>query len=68
MVLHRLRHCSPIRIADLRVHSIAVADPPLRSSYGRHQPYALRTILELVGENGVIGLNETYGGEEPAKA
>lgn len=61
-----LPNLSPIRIADLKVHSIAVADPPLRSSYGRHQPYALRTLLELVGENGVIGINETYGGDEPA--
>ncbi len=57
----------PIRIADLKVHSIAVADPPLRSSYGRHQPYALRTILELISEDGIIGINETYGGEEPKK-
>jgi glucarate dehydratase len=63
-----LNDLRPIRIADLKVHSIAVADPPLRSSYGRHQPYALRTILELVSEDGVIGINETYGGEEPAKA
>ena len=59
---------SPIRIADLKVHSIAVADAPLRSSYGLHQPYALRTIVELISEAGVIGINETYGGEEPAKA
>lgn len=63
-----LPQLSPIHIADLKVHSVAVADPPLRSSYGRHQPYALRTILELVGENGVVGINETYGGEEPARA
>jgi len=63
-----LKDLRPIRIADLKVHSIAVADPPLRSSYGRHQPYALRNIVELIGEDGVIGINETYGGEEPRKA
>ena len=39
----------------MRVHSIAVADPPLRSSYGRHAPYALRTILELAGDDGIVG-------------
>ena len=37
-----------LTITDLRVHTIAIADPPLRSSYGLHAPYALRTILELV--------------------
>lgn len=57
-----------MKIKDLRVHSIAVADPPLRSSYGLHAPYALRTILELESEDGIIGINETYGGEVPAAA
>lgn len=57
-----------MKIKDLRIHSIAIADPPLRSSYGRHAPYALRTIIELESEDGIIGINETYGGEEPAKA
>jgi len=57
-----------MKIADMRVHSIAAADPPLRSSYGLHQPYALRTVLELVSEDGVTGIAETYGGEAPALA
>lgn len=57
-----------MRIKDLRVHSIAIADPPLRSSYGLHAPYALRTIIELESEDGIIGINETYGGEAPAAA
>ena len=57
-----------MKIKDLRVHSIAMADPPLRSSYGLHAPYALRTIIELESEDGVIGINETYGGEVPAAA
>ncbi len=57
-----------MKIKDLRIHSIAIADPPLRSSYGLHSPYALRTILELESEDGVIGINETYGGEGPAQA
>ncbi len=51
------------RITDLRLHSIAIADPPLRSSYGLHAPYALRTILELESSDGVVGISETYGGE-----
>jgi glucarate dehydratase len=57
-----------MKITDLRVHSIAIADPPLRSSYGLHAPYALRTILELESDDGIIGINETYGGEVPAAA
>ena len=59
---------SRIKIKDFRIHSIAIADPPLRSSYGLHMPYALRTIIELESEAGVIGINETYGGEAQAKA
>jgi glucarate dehydratase len=57
-----------MKIKDLRIHSIAIADPPLRSSYGLHAPYALRTIIELESEDGIIGINETYGGETPATA
>lgn len=57
-----------MKIKDLRVHCIAIADPPLRSSYGLHMPYALRTILEIESEDGIIGINETYGGETPAAA
>ncbi len=51
-------------ITDLRLYPIAVADPPLRSSYGLHAPYALRTILELHTTDGLIGISETYGGDQ----
>jgi len=57
-----------INIVDMRIHSIAIADPPLRSSYGLHAPYALRTILEIESADGIIGISETYGGEVPANA
>ena len=57
-----------LAIRDLRVHRIAMADPPLRSSYGLHAPYALRTILELVSDEGVVGIAETHGGEATAAA
>jgi glucarate dehydratase len=56
-----------MKIAEMRVHSIAIADPPLRSSYGLHQPYALRTILELVSDDKLVGLAETHGSEAIAK-
>ena len=57
-----------MRVTELRVHPIAVADPPLRSSYGRHAPYALRTILEVKSGQGLTGVSETYGGQGPAAA
>ena len=59
-------HASGFRlgIAKMRVHPVAIADPPLRSSYGLHAPYALRTILELESEDGIVGLGETHGGDK----
>ncbi len=57
-----------MKIVDMRVHSIAMADPPLRSSYGLHAPCALRNVLELESEDGIVGIAETYGGEKPAAA
>ena len=57
-----------MRIAEVIVHKIAIADPPIRSSYGLHQPYALRTVLELRSDSGLTGVAETYGGEAPAQA
>jgi glucarate dehydratase len=57
-----------MRISGFRVHPIAIADPPLRSSYGLHAPWALRTILELETTDGLTGIAETYGGEGPVAA
>jgi glucarate dehydratase len=54
-----------MRIKEMKLHPIAIADPPLRSSYGRHAPFALRTIVELVSTDGVTGISETYGGDGP---
>jgi glucarate dehydratase len=57
-----------IKITGLKLHSIAIADPPLRSSYGLHAPWALRTIVELETDSGITGFSETYGGEAPRAA
>src|SRR5687767_1558909 len=54
-----------MRIKELKLHPIAIADPPLRSSYGLHAPFALRTIVELVSTDGLTGISETYGGDGP---
>lgn len=52
-------------ISEMRLHPVAAADGPLRSSYGRHAPYALRTIIELKTTDGLTGISETYGGDGP---
>src|SRR5690348_6118846 len=57
-----------MRITDLILHPIAIADPPLRSSYGLHAPFALRTIVELKTDDGLTGIAETYGGDGPVSA
>src|SRR5580765_86266 len=57
-----------MRIQEMRLHPIAIADPPLRSSYGLHAPFALRTIVELVSTDGLTGISETYGGDGPVAA
>lgn len=49
------------RIADVRVTPIAFADPPLLNNAGCHQPFALRSIIEVETEAGVVGLGESYG-------
>jgi glucarate dehydratase len=56
---------SGIRIKEMKLHPIAIADPPLRSSYGRHAPFALRTVVELISTDGLTGISETYGGDGP---
>jgi glucarate dehydratase len=57
-----------MRIKEMRLHPIAIADPPLRSSYGLHAPFALRTIVELITTDGLTGVSETYGGDGPLAA
>ena len=57
-----------MKISSFKIHPIAIADPPLRSSYGRHAPFALRTIVELKSDDGITGVSETYGGDRPVAA
>jgi glucarate dehydratase len=57
-----------MRIVSLNVHKIAIADPPLRSSYGLHAPYALRCIVELKTDDGFTGIAEAHGGDAQGAA
>lgn len=52
----------PTRIKELIVTPIAFRDPPLLNSNGVHEPLALRIILQLVLEDGTVGLGESPGG------
>ena len=56
-----------MKIREMRVVPVALADPPLRSAFGLHAPYALRTIVQLVTDEGITGVGETYGGAIPAR-
>lgn len=57
-----------MRIKSFTTYPLAVADPPLRSSYGRHAPYALRTALVLETTDGITGIAEAHGGDGPLAA
>ncbi|RKP50360.1 glucarate dehydratase family protein [Pararobbsia silviterrae] len=50
-----------MKIIAVRVTPIAISDPPLLNASGVHEPYALRSIIEVEADNGLIGLGETYG-------
>ena len=37
-----------MKISEVHITPVAVADPPLLNAAGLHAPYALRIIIELV--------------------
>ncbi len=49
------------KIITVRVTPIAIKDPALLNAAGVHEPFGLRSIIEVVGANGLVGLGETYG-------
>ena len=48
-------------ILQVRVTPIAFRDPPLLNAAGIHEPWALRSIIEVETASGFVGINETYG-------
>ncbi len=52
------------RITEMVITPIAITDPPLLNAAGVHAPYALRTVIELVTEDGVSGISEIPGNAE----
>jgi glucarate dehydratase len=52
---------SGLPIRSVTVTPIAFADPPLLNSAGVHQPWALRSVVQVHTGDGLVGLGETYG-------
>ena len=50
-----------MRIAEIRLTPVAIPDKPLLNCKGVHQPYALRTVIEVICDDGTVGLGESYG-------
>lgn len=48
-------------IKDVVVTPVAFHDMPLLNSVGVHEPFALRSIIEVITGDGVYGLGESYG-------
>jgi glucarate dehydratase len=49
------------RITDIRITPVAFRDPPLLNSVGVHEPFAIRSVIEVDTSDGVTGLGESYG-------
>ena len=56
-----------IRIAQVRLTPIAFRDGPLLNASGIHEPWALRSIVEIETSDGRVGIAETYGDEPMVK-
>ncbi|MDV2979958.1 enolase C-terminal domain-like protein [Arthrobacter sp. KFRI-F3372] len=50
-----------MQITSITITPVAVKDPPLLNSEGVHQTHALRSVLKVTAENGLVGWGETYG-------
>ncbi|MEL6522839.1 MAG: enolase C-terminal domain-like protein [Pseudomonadota bacterium] len=50
-----------MKISEIRLTPVAVQDMPLLNTKGVHGSHFLRTIIEVVCDDGTVGLGETYG-------
>src|SRR5512143_1916880 len=50
-----------MKVRRATVTPIAFKDPPLLNASGIHEPYALRSIMEVESDSGLVGLGESYG-------
>src|ERR671920_394925 len=49
------------RVTRVEVTPFAFRDPPLLNAVGVHEPYALRSVVQVHTDGGVTGLGESYG-------
>jgi glucarate dehydratase len=49
------------RVVRVEITPVAFRDPPLLNAVGVHEPFALRSVVELVTDSGTYGLGESYG-------
>jgi len=57
-----------MKITEMHITPIAIADPPLLNAAGLHAPYALRIIVELVSDDGISGWGEIPGSSKTLSA
>ncbi|WCK05467.1 glucarate dehydratase family protein [Agrobacterium tumefaciens] len=50
-----------MRITEIHLTPVAIPDRPLLNCKGVHQPHALRTVIEVICDDGTTGLGESYG-------
>ncbi|SOE21950.1 glucarate dehydratase [Spirosomataceae bacterium TFI 002] len=51
-------------IKEIVITPIAIVDPPLLNAAGIHAPYALRTVMEIITNDGIIGISEIPGNSD----
>jgi glucarate dehydratase len=49
------------RVVRVEITPVAFRDPPLLNAVGVHEPFALRSVVEVVTDAGAYGLGESYG-------
>jgi glucarate dehydratase len=54
----------PLIITTVTVTPVAFPDPPLLNTFGAHESLALRSIVELRTDAGLVGIGETFGDQE----
>ncbi|WP_370948679.1 glucarate dehydratase family protein [Amycolatopsis sp. cg5] len=50
-----------MKIQEIVLTPVAFADPPLLNVMGVHEPFALRGVVQVLCDDGVVGLGESYG-------
>jgi glucarate dehydratase len=56
-----------MKISQMQVTTVAAPDPPLRNSWGVHEPYFVRVLLKLTTDDGLVGWGEVGGGAAMAR-